>query len=144
MESPNGKSDGKGGALGPTGPGALAAVLAGANGLPAGFKPYAREIFLIGAHVAGTTHVEDIETIAAGIEAGTRLYFYREPGNPHDANAILIEDDRGRKTGYVPRDRNEILARLMDAGKRIYAVAAGKATMPGGWLRIEIEIYLED
>lgn len=49
------------------------------------------------------------------MRAGDALVLVREPGNPHDANAIRIEW-RGRVLGYVPRRENAHLARQMDFG----------------------------
>jgi len=137
------KASGPGGALGPSGPGGLAGVLGKSGGVSVP-KPFSREIFLIDTHIAGTTYVENIESIAEKIAAGVRLNFYREPKNEYDANAILIKDETGNRVGYVPKKNNEILARLMDAGKLIYGIVTVKESTSGGWLKIEIEIYLQD
>lgn len=44
---------------------------------------------------------------------------------------------------YVPRNKNEILSRLMDAGKLLYSTVYGKEKI-GNWLKITIQIYLAD
>jgi hypothetical protein len=47
-----------------------------------------------------------------------RLTLIREPGNPFDVNAIRVEWN-GRKIGYVPRQQNGPLARVLDTGAAI-------------------------
>ena len=49
---------------------------------------------------------------------GDTLMLAREPGNPFDTNAIRVEWN-GRKIGYVPRQQNGALARVLDAGAAI-------------------------
>lgn len=81
--------------------------------------PFAKEIFLIETHVAGTSHVP-IKEIEPILNSGDSLVLRRETGNIHDEHAILILTEGGEKLGYIPRDRNEILARLMDAGNSCF------------------------
>lgn len=106
-------------------------------------KPFQREIFLIDTHVAGTTYVEDIDAIEENIVKGTKLNFFREKDNKYDELAIIIKDEKGNKIGYVPKDKNEVLARLMDAGKLIYGIVEDKEYIDN-WLKIDISIYLKD
>ncbi len=106
-------------------------------------KPFQREIFLIDTHVAGTTYVEDIDVIGENIVKGTKLNFFREKDNKYDELAIIIKDEKGNKIGYVPKDKNEVLARLMDAGKLIYGIVEDKEYIDN-WLKIDISIYLKD
>ena len=54
-----------------------------------------------------------------------------------------LHDDKGRKIGYVPRAKNEALARLMDAGKLLFGKLVAKE-WKDNWLRIEVKIYLRD
>ena len=117
----------------------LHAHLFGGGGLTV---PFAKEIFLIETHVAGTSHVA-IREIEPGLALESTLILRRETNNPHDALAILILADDGRKLGYVPRDRNEILARLMDAGKFLFARLESKQWQ-GDWLRIAARVFLRD
>lgn len=48
-----------------------------------------------------------------------------------------------RKIGYVPRASNEVVARLMDAGKIVFARVESKAWVDS-WLRVSIEVVLRD
>ena len=43
----------------------------------------------------------------------------------------------------MPREDNIVFARLMDAGKELYAKVKAKETVEA-WVRIEIDIYLKD
>jgi hypothetical protein len=50
------------------------------------------------------------------LQNGAPLILAREPGNPHDANAIKLLDMFGRPVGYVQREVAAIVARWMDEG----------------------------
>ena len=117
----------------------LHAHLLAGGGLAA---PFAKEIFLIETHVAGTSHIP-IRQIEPTLTNGTSLVLRRESVNPHDPLAILILTENGEKLGYVPRDRNEILARLMDAGKFLIARLESKE-WHGDWLRVAARVFLRD
>lgn len=106
-------------------------------------KPFEQEIYLIDAHIAGTSHIYNIEDIEPSLKRGMPLKFMREPDNPADDMAIIVKDGEDRKIGYVPRAKNEILARLMDAGKLVYCKVYDKQWVDD-WLLITIEIYLKD
>lgn len=106
-------------------------------------KPFEQHIYLVDAHIAGTSHVEGIEEIEPRLAVGMRLNFFRETDNPYDPLAILIKDANSNKLGYVPRQKNEILSRLMDAGKLLYGTIYEKEFV-GTWLKITIQIYLND
>jgi hypothetical protein len=104
--------------------------------------PFAREIFLIETHVAGTTHVP-IREIEPTLKPGAAMVLRRDPENAFDALAILILTEQGAKLGFIPRDRNEVLARLMDAGKCLFARLETKEWR-GDWLRVSIRVFLKD
>lgn len=105
-------------------------------------QPFAREILLIECHIAGTGYV-DIKSVEAELQKDTLLVLRREPKNEHDPLAIQILDEKGRKLGWVPQAKNEALARLMDAGKFLFAKLVGKE-WHHNWLRIEAQVYLRD
>jgi len=56
---------------------------------------------------------------------------------------LMILTDGGRKIGYVPRDRNEILARLMDAGKFLFARLESKE-WKGDWRQVSARVFLRE
>lgn len=117
-------------------------VLKNKNGLDLG-KPFSHEIFLIEVHIAGTTHIDNINELEPRLVEGTDVRFYREPNNKYDEKAIVVKDKEGNKLGYIPRDKNEILSRLMDAGKLIYGKVKRKEKIDN-WVKIEMEVYLKD
>jgi hypothetical protein len=105
-------------------------------------QPFVKEIYLIEFHVAGTSfsNVRDIEP---SINPGDALHFFREPGNAHDPLAIKICDNSGNKLGYIPRDKNEVLARLMDGGKLLFGIITEKK-WHGDWLKITLKCFMRD
>ena len=105
--------------------------------------PYSEDILLLETIVAGTTHVAGIEELEPFLRPGDRLELIRVPGNPSDPNAIKIYTRDRVKLGYVPRRDNPILARLMDAGKLLYARILDKERQDD-WLRIGIRIYMTE
>lgn len=85
--------------------------------------PFARDIFLLETHVAGIIY-HQAESVKDGLSVGMPLALRREPANPHDDLAIEVFTVGNVKLGYVPRVRNPVLARLMDAGKTLIAEVA--------------------
>ncbi len=106
-------------------------------------KPFERDIFLFDTHVAGTSHIEGIEELEPYLHIDDRLDFFREPDNPYDNKAILIKNSSGVKIGYVPKADNIIFARLMDAGKLLFARITSKETS-GNWLKLSIKVFLKE
>ena len=85
--------------------------------------PFAKDIFLLETHVAGLNYYE-INTLKQPLILAEPLLLRREPENPHDSLAIMVLTRAEQKLGYVPRYRNPILARLMDAGKTLIVEVA--------------------
>lgn len=104
--------------------------------------PYGQEIFLLQCHVAGTSYLQ-IDEIEQELLPGDNLFLQREPDNIIDELAILIKDKEGNRLGYIPWGKNEILARLMDAGKYIFAKLEEKDWV-NEWLKLTIKLYLRD
>ncbi|MBO7434389.1 HIRAN domain-containing protein [bacterium] len=105
--------------------------------------PFVQEIFLLDCTVAGTTHVQEIEAKTADVVPGTVLAFRREPANPQDPLAILILNGNGEKIGYVPQQKNEVLAHLMDGGKLLFGRVEHK-DWRGKWLHIRLRVFMRD
>ena len=101
-----------------------------------------REILLARLHVAGTAYY-DAAAAADHLRPGQRLALRRQPENLYDALAIEVLGPEGHKLGYVPRRRNEMPARLMDAGSCLSARAESIAQI-GSCLNIQVSLYLDD
>jgi len=106
-------------------------------------KPFSRQIYLISASIAGAFYVDGIYELLDKILPGTKLRFIREPDNKYDKLAILVKDQDDNKLGYVPREKNPILARLMDAGKLIYGTVK-TIDNDDSYINIEMEIFMDD
>ena len=105
--------------------------------------PFITEIQLMGCYIAGTTFRNDIEKIEPDLQKDDLLVLKREPHNEHDKLAISIYDKRERRIGYIPQRKNEIMARLMDAGKIVFGKIQSK-NWQNNWLKINICILMRD
>jgi hypothetical protein len=105
-------------------------------------QPFAREILLLECHVSGTFYKE-LKNVEPSLVQGAMLVLQREPANAHDNLAIRVCDSEGRQLGYIPRITNAPLARLMDAGKQLFARLEAKS-WHGDWLKINIGVYMRD
>ena len=76
------------------------------------------------------------------LRVGDRLELSREPGNPHDANAVSVSW-RGRKLGYVPRHQNAALAWGLDRGASFAARVSRLAPRASPSRRLEFEVVAE-
>ena len=118
------------------------AKLYGSGGIP---MPFVQEIFLLECEIAGTGFVEDIEGKAKLLSEGAIVSLMRETDNKYDDLAIRIDNADGGKLGYVPRKKNEVLARLLDGGKMLYGkVAEIDFSEFNHWVTITVKIYMKD
>lgn len=72
----------------------------------------------------------------AQIRPGIALSLVREPENERDSSAVAIVVN-GTKAGYVPRQYSALIARLLDRGVRLAAVAVRQLGVPadeGRWV----------
>ena len=95
--------------------------------------PFTQDIFLLETHIAGLRYY-DIKNLSTPLQLTDVIQLRREPGNVHDELAIVVLTVTAQKLGYLPRHRNPVLARLMDAGKSLVAEVAqikfGDDTVP--------------
>ena len=107
--------------------------------------PFVQELFLLECEIAGTGFVKDIEEKAKALTGGSVVSLVREADNKYDKLAIRIDNADGGKLGYVPRKKNEILARLLDGGKMLYGkVSEIEFSEYSNWITISIKIYMKD
>ena len=55
-------------------------ILNNTNGLDIG-KPFSQEIFLIEVHIAGTTHIYNMDMLEPNLKEGVEVKLFREPNN---------------------------------------------------------------
>ena len=101
-----------------------------------------RDIVVLETKVAGTMYYEphEFEPI---IKKDLLLKMVREPDNKFDKFAVALHLEDG-KIGYLPKTQNEVIARLMDAGKEFTTkVVSKKWNEQNNWLEIEIETSIK-
>ena len=105
-------------------------------------RPFRREIFLKECAVDGVLEINDalflVEDLAIGETVGVRR-FPKERG----AHTVAFVVKGGERFGYVPKADREIIANLMDAGKKIMGKIVSKS-VDGHWLNMRVGLYLED
>lgn len=120
----------------------LLALIHGSFGKGGALQPFVQEIMLIESHIAGTSHRE-LKDVEPSLSVGSVLPLKREPGNPHDSLAIMIFDEAGHHLGYIPKVKNEALARLMDAGKLLFGKLE-KREWQADWLKADIRVFMRE
>ena len=105
-------------------------------------SPFAKEILLMETHVAGTSR-RSLSDIEPTLTEGDNLVLRRDLEISHDVYAIAVLTSSGEKLGYLPLDRNEIPARLMDSGKLLFAQLESKSWL-GNWLQLSARVILRD
>jgi HIRAN domain-containing protein len=93
------------------------------------------------SRLAGFAH-DEAAAVFPELRVGDGLRLAREPGNPHDPNAVRVEW-RGHKLGYVPRAENAALAWAMDRGETVSARVTRLRHHPNPRMRIEFDVYVE-
>ncbi len=101
---------------------------------------FSRDILVLECLVAGTSF-RKLQDVEASLNKEVKLEMKREPANEHDNWAIALYFEK-HKIGYIPRDKNEVIARLMDAGKSFFATIMAKE-WEGNWLKINIKVYFK-
>ena len=109
--------------------------------LPNSLQPFSREIFLLDIVVAGTSHCKNIGKIYPHLEKGQILRMQRHPKNVHDENAIALYYNEDH-IGWVPRELNLVISRLMDAGKAFFCRIEDVELVDDYWVKISAKIYM--
>jgi hypothetical protein len=109
----------------------------------AAFPAHAQNVQLVvqDSPLAGFRYGEG-EVLWLQLREGDRLELVREPGNPHDPNAVRV-DWQGRKLGYVPRRENAAVAWGLDRGAPLRARVSRLTPHANPARRIGFEIYIE-
>lgn len=72
------------------------------------------EIRLSSPYIAGFQYYQGVE-IEQMLKENDSLILKRESQNPHDCYAIEVFNGKN-KLGYLPREENKVIARMMDQG----------------------------
>ena len=81
-----------------------------------------------------------VPALRAELLPETMLRMVRCPDNEHDRYAIAIYYKENR-IGYVPRELNLVISRLMDAGKEFYARVV-EVKQLNEWTRIAAKLFM--
>ena len=104
-------------------------------------KPMSRDILLFSTKIGNTYKVKDKMPLMK-LAVGERLYFKRTESKYED-NVIMIYTPKEELVGFVPEVDSAVFARLMDAGKMLFACV--KSISHGTSVPlIDIDIYLQD
>ena len=118
-------------------PGLLGALSKGAFSL----NVFSREILVLECLAAGTSF-RKLDKVQDDLKETVQLEMKREGKNEFDEFAIALWF-QNTKVGYIPREKNEVPARLMDAGKQ-FRVTISSKEMEGNWLKLDIKVMLKD
>ncbi len=138
---------------------------------PAGLPGLARPpLTLLECLVAGTSFRHRLAEYEPCLNPGLPLRLHREPANAHDEWAVTVSallpplppagaapntaptsSTTGTAAlpaaevllGYLPRQKNEVIARLLDAGKNLTGSLLEKE-WEGGWLRLQVRVLLHE
>ncbi len=119
----------------------LMALISGKDAA-ASIAPFQREVFLVKLPVKGTGYCKRIKKVQRKLEPGMELTLRRHPDNEHDDCAVAIYHDEQR-VGWVPMAHNQIIAHLMDIGKR-FTCKIDSIVHDDDWPKIEVNIYIVD
>lgn len=106
--------------------------------------PFESEIFLLKVKIAGLIYYEASQ-VKNELKNKDKLILKREPNNKYDKLAIEVYYNKNIKLGYVPRNKNEVIARLMDAGKIIYGlINSFNSNEYNDYLEIDMDIFMKE
>lgn len=106
--------------------------------------PFESEIFLLKVKIAGLIYYE-VSQVKGELKNKDKLILKREPNNKYDKLAIEVYYNKDIKLGYVPRNKNEVIARLMDAGKIIYGlISSFNSNENNDYLEIDMDIFMKE
>jgi hypothetical protein len=98
------------------------------------------EIKLSSPYIAGFQYYQGPETF---LSVNDMLSLKREPHNPHDCYAVeVFRNDV--KLGYLPREENKVIARMMDQGMTIKAKIEKIKPDEHPYRRVKVYIFYEE
>jgi hypothetical protein len=105
--------------------------------------PFGKEIYLYDTHIAGTSYIDNIKEITDNLKIEDKLNLFLEVDNEYDDYAIIVKTIDNNKIGYIPKKNNIVFARLMHAGKLLFARIISIEDKRH-WIEIKVKIYMKD
>jgi hypothetical protein len=112
----------------------------------------AKKLFFMECHLAGRMY-HDVDEVWDELKVGTKLTLVRDLDNHFDINAVaLVYENHSSKNeesetfllGYIPKDRNKVIAQLLEMGwNNIFECRINKITPeahPENQIRLTIRI----
>lgn len=103
-------------------------------------RPAQASLLIQSSPLAGS-QFHALPEIIEQIRIGDPLTLQREPGNPHDRNAIQVLW-QGHLLGFVPRRENKMIARAMDRNEPLIARVVALHPDASPWRRLRFEISM--
>lgn len=100
----------------------------------------AKTVHILDCQVAGTTY-RDLADAALSLHTNDIMILKREPDNEYDPMAVMVISANGNVMGYVPREKNEVPAHILDQSQVVFAKVRDKEWQ-GKWLNLGIRLYL--
>ena len=91
----------------------------------------------------GVIEIDDVLAKVEGVSVGDIIMLRRLVKGVVESHTVVLESGNGEQIGFVPKADREIVANLLDAGKKIVAKLASKS-VEGHWLNMRVGLYLED
>lgn len=108
------------------------------------FESYEPSRQMASFHIAGFQFWDGALAIGE-LKVGDRVDLVPEPSNPHDSDAVAIRF-HGMKLGYVPREENAALARMLYFGHRDAFEAVVQQVSPdrSPWHQVRVGVFVTD
>ena len=103
-------------------------------------RPAQASLLIQSSPLAGS-QFHALPEIVDQIRVGDPLTLQREPGNPHDRNAIQVLW-QGHLLGFVPRRENKVIARALDRNEPLIARVVALHPEAAPWRRLRFEISM--
>jgi hypothetical protein len=120
--------------------GSVALLGSGRGALSALPAPVLRRVPVLEAFIRGFQY-HDGPGVIGRMQAGDALQLVREPGNDFDENAIAVHWN-GHHLGYLPREENNTLARMMDRGVPLVSTLTRMNTEAEPWAQCAVIVEL--
>lgn len=101
-----------------------------------------KEIRLSSPYIAGFQYYQGLE-LEQMLKENDSLILKREPQNTHDCYAIEVYIG-SNKLGYLPREENKVIARMMDQGITVKARIVKIKPEEHSYRKVKTEVFYEE